>query len=212
MEQNEEKKPNIPLWQKRQLALALAVTALLAVVVSSMAWLSHVRTLQTITRMQMPILFLPKDDDHKRSDIEQIKLGNLDFSGAGSKEIPFAVYATMSTNYILQVAYTTNLPLTYTIVPLYGQDQTTNILNPTHLDETHRWAYGDYGSENVQNNAEPVYQQTGSRPISREELQHFKLIVKWEAEEVSPKETDMVYLTVATANTVTTSNGTGGGA
>lgn len=205
MEQKNEKKQVMPLWQRRQLALALAATALLALIVSSMAWLSNVRTLQTITRMQMPILFLPKDTSHPRVDVEEIQLGNLDFSAVGSKEIPFVVYATMDTEYYLQVAHTTNLPLTYSIFP---QGENTDILNADAETGTYSWSYGI--DDIVHDAAKPVYHQTVKREIGREELQYYSLVVTWKTTDVSPKETDMVYLTVATAN-LKGSTETGGG-
>lgn len=210
MDQNEDKKRGIPLSKKQQLALALAGTALLALIASTLAWLNFNRTLQTITRMQMPILWLKESDGE--TNATEIDLGNLDFSKADSKDIPFAVYATANTKYILQLAHTTNLPLTYSLFRLYGEEKTPVAFHSKSVDD--RYSYGNYSS--LQDNARPEYQQT-DRPIEigRNEVHYYVLKVEWTNTNVSPKETDMIYLTVATALeeiTSTTTQTTGGGA
>ena len=207
MDQNEEKKRGIPLSKKQQLALALAGTALLALIASTLAWLNFNRTLQTITRMQMPILWLKESDGV--TNATEIDLGNLDFSKPGSKDIPFAVYATANTKYILQLAHTTNLPLTYS---LYSKEGKT----PKQLDFSSKpvktaYSYGQYSE--VQEKAYPAYQQTDNAiEIGRNEVHYFVLEVKWTDTNVSAKETDMIYLTVATAlEEITPTTQTAGG-
>ena len=209
MDQNEEKKRGIPLSKKQQLALALAGTALLALIASTLAWLNFNRTLQTITRMQMPILWLKESDGV--TNATEIELGNLDFSKAGSKEIPFAVYATAKTKYILQLAYTTNLPLSYS---LYRKDENNlTLVGFSQKTVDNDYSYGNYSS--LQDNARPEYQQT-DRPIEigRNDVHFFVLKVEWTNTNVSAKETDMIYLTVATAleEIAPTTQTTGGGA
>lgn len=209
MDQNEEKKRGIPLSKKQQLALALAGTALLALIASTLAWLNFNRTLQTITRMQMPILWLREGNGE--TNATEIELGNLDFSKAGSKEIPFAVYATAKTKYILQLAYTTNLPLTYSLYRKNGETLTGLDFSSKSVDTA--YSYGNYG--NVQAQAYPVYQQTDQpTEIGRNDVHYFVLKVEWKDTNVSAKETDMVYLTVATAleEIAPTTQTTGGGA
>lgn len=207
MDQNEEKKRGIPLSKKQQLALALAGTALLALIASTLAWLNFNRTLQTITRMQMPILWLKESDGE--TNATEIELGNLDFSKPGSKEIPFAVYATAKTKYILQLAHTTNLPLSYS---LYRKDENNLTLvgfSPKTVGND--YSYGNYG--NVQTQAYPVYQQTDQPiEIGRNDVHYFVLKVEWTDTNVSAKETDMIYLTVATAlEEITPTTQTAGG-
>ena len=209
MDQNEEKKRGIPLSKKQQLALALAGTALLALIASTLAWLNFNRTLQTITRMQMPILWLKESDGV--TNATEIELGNLDFSKAGSKEIPFAVYATAKTKYILQLAHTTNLPLTYSLYSKEGETLTKLAFSSKSVETA--YSYGNYSS--LQDNARPEYQQT-DRPIEigRNDVHFFVLKVEWTNTNVSAKETDMIYLTVATAleEIAPTTQTTGGGA
>lgn len=209
MDQNEEKKRGIPLSKKQQLALALAGTALLALIASTLAWLNFNRTLQTITRMQMPILWLREGGG--KTNATEIELGNLDFSKAGSKEIPFAVYATAKTKYILQLAHTTNLPLTYSLYSKEGETLTKLAFSSKSVETA--YSYGNYSS--LQDNARPEYQQT-DRPIEigRNDVHFFVLKVEWTNTNVSAKETDMIYLTVATAleEIAPTTQTTGGGA
>lgn len=221
MEQNDEKKGGLTLWQKRQLALALAGTALLALIVSSLAWLNFNRTLQTITRMQMPILWLKEEDGE--TNMTAIDLGNLNFenpgsNGEGQKDIRFAVLATAKTSYILQLAYTTNLPLTYTIfhTDKNGNIEGDNVLSTDVLRDTYTFAYGDYSADKVQDNAVPTYRQTvNPEPIVRNDLDYYVLRVQWTRNEsITTKESEMIYLTVATANeeiTPTTAAATAGG-
>ena len=209
MDQNEEKKRGIPLSKKQQLALALAGTALLALIASTLAWLNFNRTLQTITRMQMPILWLREGGG--KTNATEIELGNLDFSKAGSKEIQFAVYATAKTKYILQLAHTTNLPLTYSLYSKEGETLTKLAFSSKSVETA--YSYGNYSS--LQENARPEYQQT-DRPIEigRNDVHFFVLKVEWTNTNVSAKETDMIYLTVATAleEIAPTTQTTGGGA
>ena len=209
MDQNEEKKRGIPLSKKQQLALALAGTALLALIASTLAWLNFNRTLQTITRMQMPILWLREGGG--KTNATEIELGNLDFSKAGSKEIPFAVYATAKTKYILQLAHTTNLPLTYSLYSKEGETLTKLAFSSKSVETA--YSYSNYSS--LQDNARPEYQQT-DRPIEigRNDVHFFVLKVEWTNTNVSAKETDMIYLTVATAleEIAPTTQTTGGGA
>ena len=209
MDQNEEKKRGIPLSKKQQLALALAGTALLALIASTLAWLNFNRTLQTITRMQMPILWLREGGG--KTNATEIELGNLDFSKAGSKEIPFAVYATAKTKYILQLAHTTNLPLTYSLYSKEGETLTKLAFSSKSVETA--YSYGNYSS--LQDNTRPEYQQT-DRPIEigRNDVHFFVLKVEWTNTNVSAKETDMIYLTVATAleEIAPTTQTTGGGA
>lgn len=209
MDQNEEKKRGIPLSKKQQLALALAGTALLALIASTLAWLNFNRTLQTITRMQMPILWLKEGDGV--TNATEIELGNLDFSKAGSKEIPFAVYATAKTKYILQLAHTTNLPLTYSLYSKEGETLTKLAFSSKSVETA--YSYGNYS--NLQDNARPEYQQTDQPiEIGRNDVHYFVLKVEWNDTNVSAKETDMIYLTVATAleEIAPTTQTTGGGA
>lgn len=151
----------------------------------------------------MPILWLKEGDGV--TNATEIELGNLDFSKPGYKDIPFAVYATANTKYILQLAYTQNLPLTYSLHS--GKDENlTQLVFPGNA-----YSYGQYSK--VQEKAYPAYQQTvNAIEIGRNEVHYYVLKVEWSNTNVSAKETDMVYLTVATAlEEITPTTQTAGG-
>ena len=84
------------------------------------------------------------------------------------------------------------------------------------LTDTHAITFGSY--EQVQYNAEPVYWQADdAREIKRGQTQYYVLEVNWEQSALSDavkrslyKETEMIYVTVATileAGTETTGGG-----
>lgn len=207
-------------WQKRQLVLALGMAALVAVVMGTLAWLNYQRGLFTVTRMQMPILYLK---DETGVDTSQISLGSLDINSDQGTRCVFGVYATARTEYMLQLSHTTNLPLSYKI---YRASQSaldgftgqvgkfyyreSDLVSGDNLSvaDTHKITFGDsYPSEKVQYNAEPVYWQASkAREISRKELQYYVLEVNWDTDALTEevkrnlyKETEMIYVTVATA-------------
>ena len=213
-EKNREKGSH---WQKRQLVLALGMAALVAAVMGTLAWLNYQRGLFTVTRMQMPILYLK---DETGVDTSQISLGSLDINSDQGTRCVFGVYATAHTEYMLQLSHTTNLPLSYKI---YRASQSVFDGFPGRVGEfyyresdlvsgdnlsvanTHKITFGD--SKKVQYNAEPVYWQASkAREISRKELQYYVLEVNWDTDTLTEevkrnlyKETEMIYVTVATA-------------
>lgn len=214
-------------WQKRQLVLALVIAALVAVIMGTLAWLNYERGLITMARMQMPILYLR---DGEGSDISRIDLGAMDIGSATPTLRVFGVYATANTEYQLQVSHTTNLPLSYKVYrasqsvldgltgkvdKFYYDDQ--NPIAGAQLTGTHGITFGDY--DKVQYNAEPVYWQANdAQPIKRGETQYYVLEVSWEQSALSDavkrslyKETEMIYITVATTLDAVTET-TGGGA
>lgn len=204
-------------WQKRQLVLALGMAALVAAVMGTLAWLNYQRGLFTVTRMQMPILYLKDETDR---DTSQISLGSLDINSDQGTRCVFGVYATARTEYMLQLSHTTNLPLSYKI---YRASQSaldgftgqvgkfyyreSDLVSGDNLSvaDTHKITFGD--NKKVQYNAEPVYWQASkAREISRKELQYYVLEVNWDTDTLTEevkrnlyKETEMIYVTVATA-------------
>ena len=213
-------------WQKRQLVLALVMATVVAVIMGTLAWLNYERGLITMARMQMPILYLR---DEAGSDISRIDLGSLDIGSTTPTLRVFGVYATADTQYMLQLSHTTNLPLSYKIYhasqsvldgltgevdKFYYDDQ--NPIGGSQLTDTHAITFGSY--DRVQYNAEPVYWQADdARKIKRGETQYYVLEVNWEQSALSDavkrslyKETEMIYVTVATileAGTETTGGG-----
>ena len=213
-------------WQKRQLVLALVLAAVVAVIMGTLAWLNYERGLITMARMQMPILYLR---DEAGSDISRIDLGSLDIGSTTPTLRVFGVYATADTEYMLQLSHTTNLPLSYKIYhasqsvldgltgkvdKFYYDDQ--NPIVGSQLTGTHAITFGSY--DRVQYNVEPVYWQADdAREIKRGQTQYYVLEVNWEQSALSDavkrslyKETEMIYVTVATileAGTETTGGG-----
>lgn len=222
--ENEEKSVR---WQKRQLVLALVLATVVAVIMGTLAWLNYERGLITMARMQMPILYLR---DEAGSDISRIDLGSLDIGSTIPTLRVFGVYATADTQYMLQLSHTTNLPLSYKIYQasqsvldgltgkvdkFYYDDK--NPITGSQLTDTHAITFGSYAQ--VQYNAEPVYWQADdARKIKRGETQYYVLEVNWEQSALSDevkrslyKETEMIYVTVATTLDAGTET-TGGGA
>lgn len=204
MNQSNDNNRKTPFWQKKQLMLAVVVTALLVVVVRSLSWLNVQRTLQTVTRMQMPVLYIK---DHNEGDTQALSIGNLDVSVEGHKDIVFAVTASRKTQYNLQLAYTTNIPLIYTIYKATKTENDFVIQTDTNSQDiqlslskltwnTHSETYGEYNY--VQVNAEPKYWQTADAvSINRDEVQFYILRLNWN-QAINNKETDMIYITVST--------------
>lgn len=231
----EKKEEKSRRWQKRQLVLALVMAAVVAAIMGTLAWLNYQRGLFTVTRMQMPILYLK---DENGSDTSQLALGTLDIGSEEATRCVFGVYATAHTEYMLQLSHTTNLPLNYKIYrasqsifdgftgqvgKFYYQESDLVAGANLSVTDTHKITFGDsYPSDKVQYNAEPVYwQASNARDIKRGELQYYVLEVNWDADALTEevkrniyKETEMIYVTVATSLGAIdeTTETTGGGA
>lgn len=179
MEPNKEK---LEKWQKLQLILALIATAVLAVMVGTQAWLTYVRRLETAASVDMPNLIIQGPDG---LDTAPIELGDIDVFKDRSQQYVFSIVAINATNYRLQLAHTTNIPLTYRIYraemkdtaitpgpdeipvgehtycydrskPLSGEYLNLKQSNPQKADDTKLGAsYGNYG--NVHQDAKPLY-------------------------------------------------------
>lgn len=205
-------------WQILQLLLALIVTTLLAVTLGTLAWLNYSRALVTATSVDMPVLWLRGG---KSEDTASIELGNIDVEGnETSKQCVFSVVSTTQTPYILQLAYTTNIPFTYTIYPasLESSAETTTSLSYNgntynygkklsgkYLDQGQTKSKTYTGSEAIQSNANPQYWQSEQQTVSdenkigRTSIQYYVLEVSWENRSmINNKETDMLYLSVGT--------------
>lgn len=203
------------LRQARVLTFALIAATMLAVIAITMAWLYQNKGLQTMTRIQVPYLYLRGHE----SDTISVELGEIDVREEGHKNIPFRVEASKDAKFKLQLGYTTNLPLNYTIVEVKNFDNwegttansgnvvTGNYLNKSKNDRTaddteHETTYGTYASDNVQTNAEPVYWQSNLIDYGRVQDKKYILIVSWNKcdDTVTDKDTDMIYLTAGISN------------
>lgn len=218
--ENEQKK-----WQKYQLILALIATALLAVMVGTLAWLSYVRKLQTAAVVDMPNLIIQGPVGSITAPIE---LGDIDVTKDTHSGYVFCITSISAQRYKLQLAHTTNIPFTYTIYKTgidkagrysvtvgdhsYGYSP-SDVLGGTYLnpyadsttqsapliaDSTmHGQTYGGYSA--VHKNAEPLYWQSEVVNLSSlDDVQRdfYVLDISWEEGLRNNKETDMIYLTV----------------
>lgn len=196
------------------LILALAVAVLLTATAGTMAWLRYVRSLQTVTLIHVSDLYLLGPDG---TNTGALNLGSIDVSARGSETYAFGVKSNLE-KYRFQLAYTTNIPFSYSIHRATAtQDNTYTTAHteggktfyydtqavPGHFlnrpgdriaDTTrHPITYNEY--PNVQMYAEPVYWQ--SDDVERvDTIDYYILEVTWTESLPNNKETDMIYLTV----------------
>lgn len=198
-----DKKPR----QLTIIAVSLAVLVLITAAVGTRAWLSTRRTLQTITKVQYYTLKLIGETDATLP----VNLGEINFKNESSKEIKFGVLSKSGTEYLLQLGHTTNLPLTYKIYHLTGENGETrteitgkylNKNNTTNLAETEgKYHSATYkSSDPVQKNAEPLYwvSNSGQCVCEASGTDMYILEISWNPTDISnitDKETEMIYLT-----------------
>ena len=219
---NPDKKDN---WQKRQLILALVTTALLAVVLGSLAWFQYPRKLQTLTEVHVPSLWL---EGANGQNIKTVDLGEINVEGGSfNKRYVFAVASNEKNPYRLQLAHTTNIDFTYTIYaaqrvetppstgdyetvsgtyyqigsPVSGKYQNQDSETKLATDVYHSTTYGSYGK--VQKNAEPLYWKSDKLTFPATEtsapyISYYVLDVSWDKDVYNTKETDLIYLMVMT--------------
>lgn len=211
------------LLKKSVLISVLILAVLMTAVVGTMAWLRNVRSLQTVTQVVVTDLSLKGPTEQTIA----IDIGGIDVKHPGSSTYVFGVRSNNVDKYQIQLGYTTNLPLTYTIYPTAesGPDSTEvggktfyydtvtplsgSYLNTdtSHLladDTLHEKTYGTGFDQNkVQKNAEPIYWRSGIIDIVRHSTQYFVLEISWGEGLSNNKETDMIYLTVGTGSSST---------
>ena len=186
MEQQNRTQKDTTKWsgRKKRAIAAVAVAALALVVLPVFAWLYMQRSMETITKVNMPYALLIGAGDAK--PIQQLELSNIDVSGAQKyKDVVFCVYSEKpSKSYYLQLAHTTNIGFKYEIYKasrpaadassenvvsyLGKQYKKGNLLVGSYLNKDgnsdnatntyHRITYGEYSS--VQKSAEPLYWKT----------------------------------------------------
>ena len=186
-------KHRMRLTRKKRVVISviLAFSALLALPV--FAWLYMHRSMETITKVNMPNALLIGAGDAK--PIQQLELSNIDVSGSQKyKDVVFCVYSTKpGLDYHLQLAHTTNIGFSYEIdkasieteaangsifylgdyyrkgdklAGIYLNKETTN----NYATEAyHEKTYGAYN--NVQVSAEPLYWKTTSQEKLPDEMQ-----------------------------------------
>lgn len=191
---------------KLLLSVALASIALFAAVAGTTAWLAADRSLTTLTKIDFVTLTL----EGKTTDSEPVNLGTLEVGK--SKEMPFRIVTKKNAQYQLQLAHTTNLPLTYEIYTASEWAVKKDLIKESDAPEKqyHKETYGTY--TNVQKNAEPLYWLAERTANATTGIDYYVLVVNWKsgttAESVINKDTEMVYLS---ASLLTTNTGTTGG-
>ena len=218
--QNPKKHVSIKL---RYLVLFLILLALLLAAVGTVAWMRFIRSLQTVTMVQVTSLSLEgPNPDIPNTAI--INIGDKDVSEPGSESYVFGVRTYIGKKFQVQLAHTTNTPFRYTIYEATkaASNQTPDVteqeigflkgkvLSGAYKNEAssgsnmalqggdhyYTSTYDTY-TANVQQNAAPLYWQSES-VTPENEVTYFILDVSWKAGD-NNKETDMVYLTVGTA-------------
>lgn len=182
-------------WQKRQLILALVVTCLLAVALATLAWLNHVRSLQTATRVYVPALWIDNVHGTNAMNLGEIDVQNADVQtsdGKPCRRYVFAVCSNSPDTFRVQLAYTTNIKFEYTLYPAregssvdkdksisvtgsdgntYQYSYSTELKGTANRDNnTRKVTYGEYG--NVHPAAEPTYWVSGAQNLDPEKDGH----------------------------------------
>lgn len=191
---------------KLLLSVALASIALFAAVAGTIAWLAADRSLTTLTKIDFVTLTL----EGQTEDSVPVNLGALTIGEA--KEMPFRIVTKKNANYILQLAHTTNLPLTYEIYTASEWAQKTTRIKEANAQELQYPDQTYNTGDQVQTNAQPLYWLAKRTANATTGIDYYVLVVNWKsgttAESVINKDTEMVYLS---ASLLTTNTGTTGG-
>lgn len=191
---------------KLLLSVALASIALFAAVAGTTAWLAADRSLTTLTKIDFVTLTL----EGKTTDSEPVNLGTLEVGK--SKEMPFRIVTKKNAQYQLQLAHTTNLPLTYEIYTASEWAQKTTRIKEANAEEKQYPDQTYNTGDHVQTNAQPLYWLAECTANATIGIDYYVLVVNWKsgttAESVINKDTEMVYLS---ASLLMTNTGTTGG-
>lgn len=191
---------------KLLLSVALASIALFAAVAGTIAWLAADRSLTTLTKIDFVTLTL----EGRTEDSVPVNLGALTIGEA--KEMPFRIVTKKNAQYQLQLAHTTNLPLTYEIYAADEWAQETTRIKEVNAQELQYPDQTYNTGDQVQTNAQPLYWLAKRTANATTGIDYYVLVVNWKsgttAESVINKDTEMVYLS---ASLLTTNTGTTGG-
>lgn len=177
--------------RKLLLSVALASIALFAAVAGTTAWLAADRSLTTLTKIDFVTLTL----EGKTTDSEPVNLGTLEVGK--SKEMPFRIVTKKNAQYQLQLAHTTNLPLTYEIYTASEWAVKKDLIKKSDAPEKpyHEETYGTY--TNVQKNAEPLYWLAERTANAKTGIDYYVLVVSWTDTNVTNKDTEMIYISAS---------------
>lgn len=186
------------------LALTMTGIVLLSIAVGTIAWLRYSRSLQTMTKIHYTSINLQEST----SGGFPVQLGEVDVRQEGSKQIPFAVRSKEGTQYLLQLGYTKNLPLTYNIYHVNEWDGSIEGASPIEGSVKNVGTNKTYAdTDNFHRDSVPVYwQSTPGKCICGEAgLDYYVLDVSWSAHptDVIDKETEMIYLTAGLGGDIT---------
>ena len=184
----------------------LVTASALAAVMGTAAWLTSQRSLSTLTKIDFVTLTL----EGRTEDSVPVNLGALTIGEA--KEMPFRIVTKKNAKYILQLAHTTNLPLTYEIYTADEWAQETTRIKEANAEEKQYTNQTYNTGDHVQTNAQPLYWLAERTANATTGIDYYVLVVNWKsgttAESVINKDTEMVYLS---ASLLTTNTGTTGG-
>lgn len=221
MDQRSEKRRAVLGRSRRRsrVVFAVIVSAAVLLIIPVFAWLYRQRSMETVTKVNMPYALFIGAGDAK--PVQQLELSNIDVSGEQkSKDVVFCVYSKKpGTRYHLQLAHTTNIGFRYEIEKaelsdsgeisyLGKQYRRGAALAGSYLNQGsdgyatkqyHTETYGKY--DKVQKAAEPLYWQTGHEEVLPETpenaelyINYYILHISWDESVQNNKETDMIYL------------------
>ena len=222
-DEGRQEKHRVWLTQKERVVISVILAFSALLVLPVFAWLYMHRSMETITKVNMPNALLIGAGDAK--PIQQLELSNIDVSGAQKyKDVVFCVYSTKpGLDYHLQLAHTTNIGFSYEIDKasietkaadrsifylgdyyrkgdkLAGKYLNKETTNNYATEAYHEKTYGEYN--NVQVSAEPLYWKTTSQETLPKEkddttyyVNYYILHISWDENVQNNKETDMIYL------------------
>ena len=101
--------------RRSRVVFAVIVSAAVLLTIPVFAWLYRQRSMETVTKVNMPYALFIGAGDAK--PVQQLELSNIDVSGEQkSKDVVFCVYSKKpGTRYYLQLAHTTNIGFRYEI-------------------------------------------------------------------------------------------------
>ena len=195
-------------WHKRLLFIELGAIVLVLAISGTLAWLSYIRNLQTASLIEKPDIVI---EGPNGEETDYLQLGDIDVTKGTGREYVFRIVTGKASSFRIQLAYTTNLPLSYSIYPA-SKTNTENYDNTvTHGTDT--YYYGNTpiqgtarkndktfnatydGTDRVQSAANPTYWQ--SELVNQQSTRaYYVLSVSWPNDLKNNKETDMIYLTV----------------
>ena len=221
MDQRSEKRRAVLDRSRRRsrVVFAVIVSAAVLLTIPVFAWLYRQRSMETVTKVNMPYALFIGAGDAK--PVQQLELSNIDVSGEQkSKDVVFCVYSKKpGTRYHLQLAHTTNIGFQYKIekaelsdsgeISYLGKQYRRGAAlagNYLHqgsdgyaTKQYHTETYGKY--DKVQKAAEPLYWQTDHEEVLPETpenaelyINYYILHISWDESVQNNKETDMIYL------------------